>query len=296
MSVISIDISDVLYFSLKKTVLSHGWVNLAPFHWDNTKEVLTVCINLKHKVYTGTIKQDHSSSKIIFKTPDAIQAGDRIVFRKLISRMLSLEQDICGLEQLCYKKKNIKYSILLQKGWGRILKAPTVWEDTVKTICTTNASWPFTQKMCRNLCQHLGMDGAFPQPEAFKKISEKFLKEKIKLGYRSRYVLELAERIMSGDLCLEDYETGRCSYLDAERSIKKIKGLGPYGANHVLVLLGWNRYLPIDREVMKFLKIKQKKPNSKCPRETNHYKAWKNYRFIVYKLDRISKRENWIGA
>src|SRR6476469_3633328 len=54
---------------------------------------------------------------------------------------------------------------------GRLLRSATVWEDLVKTICTTNCSWALTRKMVVNLVSTLGTAAAdgkrtFPTAEA----------------------------------------------------------------------------------------------------------------------------------
>lgn len=41
-------------------------------------------------------------------------------------------------------------------GAGRIVRSPTVFEDVVKTLCTTNCSWGATQRMVGALLEHLG--------------------------------------------------------------------------------------------------------------------------------------------
>src|SRR6266545_2400997 len=40
----------------------------------------------------------------------------------------------------------------LARGAGRLLRSPTVFEDAVKTLCTTNCSWALTRLMVERLC------------------------------------------------------------------------------------------------------------------------------------------------
>jgi 3-methyladenine DNA glycosylase/8-oxoguanine DNA glycosylase len=266
---------------------------LEPFKWDNDKEILYTIVSLDSTAYKLSIKE--SSQNLIINTAEVISSQVKNKLINVIRRILSFDEDIYGLEQLCRERKEQGYLELIYQGWGRIMKSPSAWEDAVKTICTTNASWSFTKQMCSNLCFYLGNNRSFPEPIAVFNSSEKFLKETIKLGYRSLYVHNLASEIFMNQLNLDNYSVHICEQKTAEKKIKAIKGLGPYGVNHMLALLGWNEYLPIDREVMKFLNIKQKKPNDKCPWRTEHYNDWGKYRFIIYKLDRIMKDENWIG-
>ena len=43
-----------------------------------------------------------------------------------------------------------------KQGAGRLLRSPTVFEDLVKMICTTNCSWALTEKMVAGLVDTLG--------------------------------------------------------------------------------------------------------------------------------------------
>ena len=291
-----VDTSAIPFFSLRSTVLSHGWVNLDPFSWNDRDGVLSLPISCGSSVYHGTLSSGVNSGMLVFRSSSEIAPEDRSCLRTSLHRMLSLGQDIPGLISMCRGAGQAEYLKLLRKGWGRIFRAQSAWEDAAKTVFTTNASWSFTRKMCRSMCQHLGRGGAFPEPEAVAGQSEDCLRNSLKLGYRSPYIIELADRISSGALDLESLEAGKCDRDTAEKTVRGIRGLGPYGANHLLVMLGWHEYLPVDREVMKFLGIRQKRPNEKCPRNTEHYLEWGRYRFIAYKLDRIARRQNWIGS
>lgn len=42
------------------------------------------------------------------------------------------------------------------RGAGRMIRSPTVFEDVVKTICTTNCAWSATIRMVSALVEHLG--------------------------------------------------------------------------------------------------------------------------------------------
>ena len=60
-------------------------------------------------------------------------------------------------------------------GAGRILASPTVFEDVVKTICTTNCAWSATVRMTRALGE-LG-DGAFPNAERLAAAPESWFRD-----------------------------------------------------------------------------------------------------------------------
>jgi N-glycosylase/DNA lyase len=126
---------------------------------------------------------------------------------------------------------------------GRLLRSPTVWEDLVKTICTTNCSWPLTKIMTTNLVEKLGetaSDGrkAFPTPEAMAVQNADFYRNEIRAGYRSPYLVELAESVASGRLDVESWLRSDLPTPQLKKELKKVKGVGDYAAENLLKLLG----------------------------------------------------------
>ena len=68
------------------------------------------------------------------------------------------------------------------RGWragaGRMLRSPTVFEDLVKTICTTNCTWSATVRMVTALVDELGVAAfggrTFPTPAAMAAAGDDF--------------------------------------------------------------------------------------------------------------------------
>ncbi len=64
-----------------------------------------------------------------------------------------------------------------------MLRSPTVFEDLVKMICTTNCSWALTVKMVTGLVENLGRetdDGrrSFPRRRRWRRCRSSFLSMK----------------------------------------------------------------------------------------------------------------------
>ena len=53
-----------------------------------------------------------------------------------------------------------EFSWVARDGAGRLLRSPTVYEDLVKSIMTTNCSWSLTNKMVMGLVRSLGREAA----------------------------------------------------------------------------------------------------------------------------------------
>jgi N-glycosylase/DNA lyase len=126
-----------------------------------------------------------------------------------------------------------------------------VFEDTVKMICTTNCSWALTKIMTARIVERFGEPFGhglftFPTPGALASATEKELRKECTTGYRSPYLLELAEKVASGKLAIEEWRSSRVPTEELYESVRTVKGVGPYAAGNILKLLGRYDYLGLD--------------------------------------------------
>jgi N-glycosylase/DNA lyase len=97
--------------------------------------------------------------------------------------------------------------------------------------------------MVENLVESLGepaSDGrkAFPTPEAMAQQDAEFFRNTIRAGYRSPYLVELAERVAGGKLDVESWLSSDLPTPELKKELKKVKGVGDYAAENLLKLLG----------------------------------------------------------
>src|SRR5437870_6801631 len=102
------------------------------------------------------------------------------------------------------------FAWVAHEGAGRLLRSPTVFEDLVKMICTTNCSWALTKKMVSGLVNELGRESgdgrkSFPTAATMAEQRVKFFTDKVRAGYRAPYLKELAQRVASGALDVESW-------------------------------------------------------------------------------------------
>jgi N-glycosylase/DNA lyase len=121
-----------------------------------------------------------------------------------------------------------------------MLRAPTVFEDVVKTICTTNTAWSGTRKMTAALVDNLGVEApggahAFPTPEAMAEADETFYRDVIRAGYRGPYLLALATDVAEGRIDLEDLNDPELPEEEVAARLLALPGVGPYAAAHVML-------------------------------------------------------------
>ena len=167
---------------------------------------------------------------------------------------------------------------------GRLLRSPSVFEDLIKTICTTNCSWSLTRNMITNLVIKLGTkspDGsnAFPTPGTMASVPVSFYKEEMKAGYRSPYFLEIAEGVASGKVDPESWFSSELPTAELKKEIKKIKGVGDYAAENLLKLIGRYDGLALDSWLRsQFYKKHNRKKvctDKKIERHYSKFGSWK---------------------
>jgi 3-methyladenine DNA glycosylase/8-oxoguanine DNA glycosylase len=121
-----------------------------------------------------------------------------------------------------------------------MLRSPTVFEDVVKTICTTNTSWSGTRKMTHALVDNLGIEApgggrTFPTAVAMAEADERFYREVVRAGYRGPYLKTLATDVAEGTLDLEELNDPGLPDDEAAARLLALPGVGPYAAAHVML-------------------------------------------------------------
>jgi N-glycosylase/DNA lyase len=234
-------------FNFKTAVYSHGWSELLPFRIDVENWRLSYVFAGEKPVSAviyetgGNIEIDVSPRKLDQKTTEKILRDTRHILR--------LDDDLSEFYRLTEKEKRLGWVSKLSA--GRLLRSPTVFEDLVKTLCTTNCSWGLTKNMVTNLVEKLGVrsaDGnrAFPTAEAMANVSEDFYRTEIRAGYRSPYFVEMAEKIASGALNPETWLHSDLPTKELKKEMKRVKGVGDYAAENLLKLVGRYDGLALD--------------------------------------------------
>ena len=107
---------------------------------------------------------------------------------------------MAGFHAFCASRAELAH--IPQKKQGRILRSPTLWEDAVKVILTTNTTWAQTKSMTRRFVAEWGAAPvsspeirAFPLPQRIAALNFEHFAAVAKVGYRAAALYELAQRI-----------------------------------------------------------------------------------------------------
>jgi N-glycosylase/DNA lyase len=196
--------------------------------------------------------------------------------------MLRLDDDLKRFYRTM--KTDPDFEWVSHEGAGRMLRSPTVFEDLVKMICTTNCSWALTEKMVTGLVENLGRKSTnghrtFPTPEAMALMPEKFYVNEVRAGYRAAYLKELADRVASGELNVESWLTSPLPTPALIKELKGVKGVGDYAAENLLKLLGRYDGLALDSWTRsKFYLVRnngRKAADKKIARYYSRFNEWR---------------------
>ena len=276
-------------FSLTSVILSHGWAQLAPFDLDPDNGELSYV----YRLGTGQIVDLHFneiSNGVNVDLSDKINAGDKTEIDQAVNWMFALDQEFSDFYRLA--KKEPKLNHVVDKAQGRILRSPTLFEDVIKTILTTNTTWAGTIRMTEALVTQFGdpLPGeferyAFPTPEAIAASDEVTLRGTTRLGYRSPYILNLAQEIVTGVLDLESLKSNDKPVDQLRKELLSIKGVGNYAAANLLMLLGHYGYLTIDSWALKMVSYEWNDDAPIGPAEVEAaFEDWGDWKGLAYWL------------
>lgn len=237
-------------FNFWRTVFSHGWCALPPFAHDPAGRTLSRIFTLPGGALTAVTL--HGSDGGVLAEFDGAGPPDgraAAALRAQISTCLRLDEDFSPFYREA--RRHPRYRWIPKAGAGRLLRAPTMFEDALKMICTTNCTWGLTTQMVSNLVRSAGercdaVRSAFPSPEAVAGLTEKFLRKEVKTGYRSPFILEFAERVARGTIDPESWRTSPLPTAELFNEMRTVKGIGPYAAGNLLKLAGRYDELGLD--------------------------------------------------
>jgi N-glycosylase/DNA lyase len=237
-------------FSFRRTVGSHGWCDLAPFAAAaDAREVATVVPLPSGGARAIVLREDRGA---VLESPGPAEPSTRRALIAAGRRILALDVDVTEFHRTV--RIDPRYRWIAETRSGRLLRAPTAFEDLVKLVLTTNCSWSFTRKMTAALVTRYGERApgglrSFPTARRLARVPEEELRDVIRAGYRSPYLAALARAVARGEVdpAAWDVDTREASVLRKE--IVRLPGVGPYVADNVLKFLGRPAGLALDSAI-----------------------------------------------
>ena len=243
-------------FNFLSVVNSHGWRQLAPFSYDEITNTLCYILRLSNRRVIE-LKLNDATDGVMVET-EKLNKTERKEVADNVTWMFGLDMDFSRF--YAASRGEPKLALAKKRALGRVLRSPTLFEDVIKTILTTNTLWGATKNMTLKLVNEFGdsiqedsTKKAFPTPEAIASSSPEVLKEKIRVGYRAPAIHQLAARIASGAFDLEALKTSELATLELRKELLKINGVGPYAAANLLLIMGRSDFIPVDSWALKLV-------------------------------------------
>jgi N-glycosylase/DNA lyase len=206
--------------------------------------------------YWGVI---HGHILKICQTPSGLELSstEGEGLRPLIRSYFRLEDDLEAIYREIGRDEHIAGAIARYRGMRLLRQEP--WECLVSYICSANSSIPHIARMVEALAEAFGrpvsLEGrtlyTFPEPYRLAEAGEERLRG-LGLGFRARYVAEVARQAAEGRLDLADLH--RLPYEEARERLVKLPGAGGKVADCVLLFsLDKLEAFPVDRWVRRAL-------------------------------------------
>src|SRR5687767_5549376 len=139
-------------FNFLSVVNSHGWRQLAPFSYDELTNTLSYVLRLS----TGRVIElkFHDATDGVLVEAEKLDKLEKKEVVDTVTWMFGLDLDFSRFYSAARGEPKLARAKKLSL--GRLLRAPTLFEDVVKTILTTNTLWAATRNMTRKLVDEFG--------------------------------------------------------------------------------------------------------------------------------------------
>jgi 3-methyladenine DNA glycosylase/8-oxoguanine DNA glycosylase len=270
---------------LWRTLSSHGVADLAPNGLDEESRTLETTLPLPRDG-ARTVRIGDGRRGFARVEGEDVGARDGVVLAEAVRHMLRLDADLSGFYAVARADPDLSWAAT---GAGRMLRSPTVFEDVVKTICTTNCAWSATVRMSAALVSELGIEApgggrTFPTPEAMAEAPESFYKDVVRAGYRGPYLRSLAADVAAGALDLEVLNDPDLPDDEVATRLLALPGCGPYATAHMMMLLGRYSRLIFDSWTRpKYARLRGRKASDKTiERRFRRYRDYAGLAFWLY--------------
>ena len=244
MAFFKLDITPDEYLTILK---SHGWFDLAPFRLD--RNTLSLGLTLKDQTEDGEFIISVEEMGVFC---EVVHGNDMNVV-SIAEKCLSLDIDLSEFYEVISADE--KYTWIIDGGFGRYLRSPTLYEDCVKIVATTNTSWKNTKMIIDNLIDNYGdiinSTKIFPDPSILASIPEQELKAKTKCGYRASSFQDIAKNAINEPTFFLGDDWKGFQSKDFFDRLLKIRGMGPGSASYLCRIYGKPYIYSIDSWVAK---------------------------------------------
>jgi N-glycosylase/DNA lyase len=240
-----------------RTLNAHGLTDLPPLFRQVDAGILEVTLPVGGGARTVVLTPEDAATLAVDVRGRRPSAAATREITATLRRMLCLDEDLSGFYDRIAGDDALGWATA---GAGRLMRSPTVFEDVIKTICTTNCAWSATVRMVGAIVGRLGTavpgaapdtphGRAFPSPAAMARASQAFYSDVARAGYRGPYMRRIAEMVVTGELDLEALAASSAQEIsddEVRARLEELPGVGPYASAHIMLLIGRRSFLVLD--------------------------------------------------
>jgi 3-methyladenine DNA glycosylase/8-oxoguanine DNA glycosylase len=220
-----------------RTLLSHGVAELVPNVVAEDGSAFETVLPAGGRAWVVRVTPEGAQARV-----QAHEDAPLDALVPVIRHMFRLDDDLSPFYARAAEDPELAWAAA---GAGRILRAPTVFEDLVKTICTTNCTWSATLRMVGAIVAVLGEPAVdapdrrtFPDAATLAGATDDFYTSTAKTGYRGAYLRSIAAEVAEGRLDLEGLNDPAHTDDEVAERLLALPGVGPYACAHMMMLLG----------------------------------------------------------
>ncbi|XP_017696252.2 uncharacterized protein LOC103697865 [Phoenix dactylifera] len=140
-------------FNLENAVCSHGLFMMAPNRWDPASKSLLRPLRLSNSSSSLPVRISHPSPShplllVSVFGASSLSSQDQHAILAQVRRMLRISDE----NDRVMREFHELHAGAKERGFGRVFRSPTLFEDMVKCILLCNCQWPRTLSMARSLC------------------------------------------------------------------------------------------------------------------------------------------------
>ncbi|MGD0978139.1 MAG: hypothetical protein ABR962_03245 [Candidatus Bathyarchaeia archaeon] len=250
----------------------------------------------------GTVEKPEISCKIY--SHQELGTSERSELLKTVAWMLNLREHIREFYALAERDTLVK--VLVKDLYGmRNTKQPDIFQRLILAVTLQMAPITRSNQMMNSLIREygdrVGFDGKnisyWPSAERIANVEVEELEQKCKLGYRARFLKDIAETLRAGFASLQELEEMPAQ--EARAKLMELNGIGEYSADIVLPHSGF----ALDVWSAKIFSALLLGETAESPRNPipklkkmagDRWGRWRGYVFIyvLHDLDNLSRRFN----
>jgi DNA-3-methyladenine glycosylase II len=233
------------------------------------------------------------------ETSDSRAAKSKISL--MLGKMFSLREDLRNFYSLSGRERRLKP--LAERFAGvKPPRFPTVFEALANAVSCQQVSLDLGIVLLNRLSRSYGVafrEGnvifhAFPRPEDLAGLSPEVFRE---LGFsrnKGRALIELSERVLSGELEIENLE--KMADTDVVQYLSRIRGVGRWTAEYVLLRgLGRLNVFPGDdvgaqRNLQHFMGLEERPDYERIKKITSRWQPYAGFVYFHFLLDSLKTR------